>query len=409
MHVIAEMGALPVREEFDLVIDRMNTAAVKWDMLTDRYGRDDVLPMWVADMDFPAPRAVQEALLQRVQHGVYGYTIKSEAYLNSIVSWMAKRHHWEIDASWIVPAPGVVPALAVIVQGFTNPGDGVLIQPPVYHPFKRTIEGWGRRVVENPLVERDGRYEIDWSDLDLKARQSKVMFLCSPHNPVGRVWTAEELRRIGEICLRHQVLIVSDEIHGDLVYTPHRHIPFASLDERFAANSITCAAPSKTFNLAGLNTAYVVAPNAAIKAKYDAMSSQASMTPMNVFGAEAMIAAYNECEPWLDELLAYLKGNIEYLQAFVESEIPEIKVIVPEGTYLVWLDFRRFGFDVQALDHFLIHEARLGLNEGHIFGREGEGFQRMNIACPRSLLIDGLERLRDAIVRVVREEATTVE
>lgn len=355
--------------------------------------------MWVADMDFASPRAVQDALLRRVQHGVYGYTVKSQAYTDSIVSWMGRRHGWAIDGSWIVPAPGVVPALAVIVQAFTQPGDGVLIQPPVYHPFKRTIESWGRRVVENPLVERDGRYEVDFDDLEQKARQAKVMFLCSPHNPVGRVWHEDELRRIGEICLRHQVLVVADEIHADLVFAPHRHIPFASLSERFAANSITCAAPSKTFNLAGLNTAYVVAPNAAIQARYAAMSAKASMAELNVFGSEAMIAAYNEGEAWLDALLLYLKENFNYLQSFIETEIPAVKVFPLEGTYLAWLDFRGLELGVQELDHLLVHEARVGLNEGHLFGREGEGFQRMNIACPRSLLAEGLTRLRDAIVR----------
>ncbi|WP_074692643.1 MalY/PatB family protein [Alicyclobacillus hesperidum] len=390
-------GGCSVSYDFDQVIDRWNTAASKWDSLASRFGRTDVLPMWVADMDFPSPSAVQEALMRRVQHGVYGYTIKSQAYVDSIVSWMQRRHKWTIAPEAIVPAPGVVPALSVIVQAFTEPGEGVLIQPPVYHPFKRTIASWNRTVIENPLVERNGRYEINFADLEEKARQAKIMFLCSPHNPVGRVWTEDELRRVGEICLRHDVLVVADEIHADLVFAPHRHIPFASLDPSFAARSITCAAPSKTFNLAGLNTAYIIAEDGDLRRKYQTASARAAMAELNVFGVEAMIAAYNHGENWLDDLLHYLAGNLDFMESFLQQNVPEVRMFRPEGTYLVWLDFRALGLSPKELDQFLIEEARLGLNEGHLFGREGEGFQRMNIACPRALLEQGLQQLAGAI------------
>ncbi|EPZ49027.1 MalY/PatB family protein [Alicyclobacillus acidoterrestris] len=388
--------------DFDSVISRRQTGASKWDTLKERFGREDVLPMWVADMDFASPPCVQQALIERAQHGVYGYAVRTDEYFESIMGWMKNRHGWTIERDWIASATGVVPALTLIVQAFTEEGDGVLIQPPVYYPFKRVIQAWDRKVIENPLVYRDGQYEIDFADLEEKAKQAKVMFLCSPHNPVGRVWREDELRRIGEICLRHQVMVVADEIHADLIYPGYRHIPFASLSEAFAASSITCAAPSKTFNLAGLNTAYTVIPNAALKARYEQMAAKASMGSINVFGVHAMAAAYREGGPWLDELIAYLEGNLRFLKEFFAQKLPELQVVEPQGTYLVWVDCRRLGFAKEELDRFLVHEAGLAFDEGHLFGDEGVGFQRINIACPRSLLEQGLNQLHDAVERVVR-------
>ncbi|WAH38935.1 MalY/PatB family protein [Alicyclobacillus dauci] len=391
-----------MKYDFDTVIERRQTGSSKWDVLASRFGRDDVLPMWVADMDFVSPPCVQEALIQRAKHGVYGYTVRQDDYFSSIQQWMSTRHGWDIEKDWIASATGVVPALTVIVQAFTNPGDGILIQPPVYYPFKRVITSWGRKAIENPLVEVNGRYEIDFADLEEKAKLAKVMFLCSPHNPVGRVWTEEELVRVGEFCLRHQVLVVADEIHADLVYKGYKHTPFASISPKFAANSITCAAPSKTFNLAGLKTAYVISPNAAIKERYESMLAKASMSEVNPLGVAAMVAAYKQGGPWLNELLEYLDGNLMYLNKFIEEQIPEIRVVQPEGTYLVWLDCRGLNLESRALDQFLVHEAGLALDEGHLFGSEGVGYQRINIGCPRSLLEAGLNCLRDAIERTVR-------
>lgn len=382
---------------FDEVINRLGTASVKWDGVKTRFGVSDALPMWVADMDFRSPEPVIEALMNRAKHGVFGYTFRTDSYHEAIVNWLLRRHGWGIEKDWISHAPGVVPALGFLIEAFTEAGDGVIIQPPVYYPFKRVIEAHQRVVVTNPLRLVSGHYEMDFEDLKQKVQGAKMLILSNPHNPVGRVWTKDELTQLGNICLDAGVLVVSDEIHSDLIYRGYQHIPFASLGERFAQYSVTCLAPSKTFNLAGLQTAYAVLPNSELKERYEKVLAIHSMNSTNVFGAVALEAAYNYGESWLEELLTYLAGNLEFLTQFLQARLPEVKVFQPEGTYLVWLDFCALGVEAKALDDLFVREAKVALDEGHLFGEEGNGLERINIACPRSVLATGLEQIAAAV------------
>lgn len=385
---------------FDPVIDREHTASSKWDGRKAEFGTQDVLPMWVADMDFASPPSVIEALQRRAEHGVFGYTIRDDAFNQSVVSWYQRRHGWAVEADWVSQATGVVPAINYIIQALTEPGDGIIIQPPVYHPFARLIHSHKRTLVENPLLETDGRFEMDFEDLEEKAAAgAKLFILCSPHNPVGRVWTRAELQRAGEICLRHGVTVIADEIHCDLVFSPHRHVPFASISEEFASHSLTTLAPSKTFNVAGLHTALVVTKNEQLRKAYREMVQLQSAASINPFGAEAMKAAYDQGEPWLDALLAYLQGNVDVLNTRLKPVSPYVKVVQPEGTYLVWLDFRALGLDPAELQKLFVEQAKVGLHPGTIFGKQGAGYERINIGCPRSMLEEGLSRL----VRVIEE------
>lgn len=386
-----------MRYNFDEVINRLGTASVKWDGVKTRFGVSDALPMWVADMDFRSPEPVIEALMNRAKHGVFGYTFRTDSYHEAIVNWLLRRHGWGIEKDWISHAPGVVPALGFLIEAFTEAGDGVIIQPPVYYPFKRVIEAHQRVVVTNPLRLVSGHYEMDFEDLKQKVQGAKMLILSNPHNPVGRVWTKDELTQLGNICLDAGVLVVSDEIHSDLIYRGYQHIPFASLGERFAQYSVTCLAPSKTFNLAGLQTAYAVLPNSELKERYEKVLAIHSMNSTNVFGAVALEAAYNYGESWLEELLTYLAGNLEFLTQFLQARLPEVKVFQPEGTYLVWLDFCALGVEAKALDDLFVREAKVALDEGHLFGEEGNGLERINIACPRSVLATGLEQIAAAV------------
>lgn len=382
---------------FDEVINRRGTASVKWDGVETRFGDADVLPMWVADMDFRSPEPVIEAMRRRVEEGIFGYTFRTDSYYESIINWLSRRHGWKVERDWLSHGPGVVAALGFIVSAFTEPGDGVIIQPPVYYPFKRVIESHERGLVLNPLRLVDDHYEMDFDDLREKVKHAKMLILSNPHNPVGRVWTREELLQLGEICLAAGVLVVSDEIHSDLIFKGHQHTPFASLSEQFANHSVTCIAPSKTFNLAGLQTAVTILPHPDLKEKYEQVLALHSVNSTNVFGAAALESAYNYGEPWLEQLVDYLSGNLEFLAGFFKTNLPEIKVFKPEGTYLVWLDFRSLDLEPKALDELLVKDAQVALDEGHLFGDEGNGFQRINIACPRSLLETGLKQIAQAV------------
>lgn len=386
--------------DFDKSVKRVGTSSVKWDYLDRIFGNTEVLPLWVADMDFEVPQPVIDAVVKRAQHGIYGYTERPDSFFSSMAGWMKRRHGWDISTEWISVCPGVVPALCFSVLSFSEPGDKVLVQSPVYPPFFAAIENNGRIILNSRLKLEKGRYEIDFEDLDAKLGSGvKIMLLCSPHNPIGRVWSREELKRIGELCIKHDVVIISDEIHSDLVYSGNVHTPIASISQELAERTVTCIAPSKTFNIAGLSTSASIIPNKALHDRFNNTMKRLGIELSNLFGITALEAAYNFGEEWLDQLLAYLEGNIDFLIGYIETKIPRIKVIKPQGTYLVWLDCRELGMNQAELVDFFTNKALVGINDGTAFRAGGEGFMRLNAACPRSLLKEALERIEEAVNR----------
>lgn len=379
---------------FDEVVDRTNTSCIKWDARQNVFGNPDVLPLWVADMDFRSPHFVIDAIAKRLTHPVLGYTLRPDSYFEAIIGWVKRRNGWSIERDWIAHCPGVVPGLNVAVLAYTNPGDRIVIQTPVYPPFFDAINHNGRTLVENPLKVANGRFVIDFEDLDQKLSGAKAIILSNPHNPVGRVFEEDELRRIGKLCLKHSVTIISDEIHSDIIMPSHRHLHIANLDERFAAACVTFMAPSKTFNLAGLSTAYAVIPNAELRAKYlHVLEQQLHIGMGNIAGIVGLEAAYNNGDEWLDQLTAYIQGNIDRLDELVKAKLPKVTLYKPEGTYLAWMDFSAYGLDDEELDRKLIHEAKVGLNSGSAFGANGSGFLRINLACPRAYVEEAVERM----------------
>ena len=385
--------------DFDKIIDRRKYHSVKWDELETIFGVQDVLPMWVADMEFRSPKPVIEAIKKAAEHGIYGYTSRPDSYCQAIIDWMVKRHNWKVKKDWLSYSPGVVPALSFIIRAFTQPDDRVIVQPPVYYPFFRVIEDNGCHIVNNPLKVESNKYVMDFEDLEIKIDDPrvKILILCSPHNPVGRVWRKEELSRLGEICLKHNLIVVSDEIHADILFEGYRHTPFASISQEFAQNSITCTAPSKTFNLAGLQTSAIIIPNKKYCSIYNNILNSLALNENNYFGLVALEAAYRYGEEWLNQLLSYLNENLEFLVKYFKERIPKIKVIKPEGTYLVWLDYRQLGFNTKDLNDFMLKKAKVALDDGYWFGKEGEGFMRINIACSRSFLEESLKRIERAV------------
>lgn len=389
-----------MNSRFGEFIDRRNTHCVKWDSIEKRFGRDDVIPLWVADMDFATLPEIITSIKQRAEHGIFGYTQIPDELDRAIVNWMNKKG-WKIKKDWIVYTPGVVTALNLAVCALTEPGDSVIIQPPVYPPFFSVAKNHKRHTLLNQLVYKDNQYYMDFFDLESKmASGAKMMILCSPHNPVGRVWTRDELNKLVELCLKYDVLLVSDEIHSDLIYPSYRHIAIASLSEDLAQHSVTCISPSKTFNVPGLMLSATIIPNDKLRRKFRTLIDQFAMNSINIFGIVAAQAAYSYGHEWLTELIDYLKGNLEYLKSFISDHIPQIEIVEPQGTYLVWLNFKKLGMDSKQLNNFLINKARIGLNNGAEFGPGGEGFMRMNIACPRSTLVEGLNRLKEAIEQI---------
>jgi len=385
--------------DFDTTIERKNTSSNKWDDVEKLFGAPDVLPMWVADMDFSAPPCVQKALSDRVAHGVYGYASPRDSYRDALRGWLERRHDYVVERDAIVYCSGVVPALSLLIQALSEPGDPVLIQPPVYPPFAAMIGRNGRRVVENPLVVRDGGYQMDLVDFERKVVEEgiRLFILCSPHNPVGRVWTRAELTALGEICLRHGVFVVSDEIHADLILPGFQHTPFAAINPDFAAVSATCVAPSKTFNLAGLQTAFTIIADAKARAAYQRCSDRYGSNTPNVFGLVAAQTVFEQGDAWLDALLVYLGQGAQQIDAFLRQAAPQLTWIQPEGTYLGWLDCRQLELSHEDLGAFFQKQAKVGLNNGHVFGKGGDGFMRLNFGCPHSTLSDGLTRIEQAL------------
>lgn len=400
---------IPMKYNFDEMIDRRGSGSYKWDGID----RKDILPMWVADMDFRAADPIMYALRKRVEHGVFGYTRVPDTYYRSIIDWFGTRHGLKIEKDWIIYVPGVVPALSAIIKAFTCPGDKVLIQTPVYNCFFSSIRNNGCEFAANTLIlgtagadadaavpgtpdagAHTGRYIIDFDDLERKAADPavKLMLLCNPHNPAGRVWTREELTRIGEICLRHNVIVVADEIHCELVLGGHRYTPFASISEEFRHNCVTCISPSKAFNIAGLQIANIVASDPEKRAKIDRAVNINEICDVNPFGVNALIAAYDEGGEWLEQLLEYINGNWQYMKEFCAKNLPDFPLVELEGTYLAWMDCRKLGMPSMQLEEDLIEKTGLWLNAGAMYGEDGEGFMRWNLACPRARVIDGLDR-----------------
>lgn len=383
---------------FDTIIDRKNTNSLKYDFAELRGMPSSILPLWVADMDFPCPVEVRDAVKKCAEHGIFGYTESGSSYFEAAASWFKRHFNYEVQREWLVKTPGIVYAIVQAIRSYTNEGDSVIIQPPVYYPFKSSVINNNRKLVTNPLVYRDGRYSIDFEDFERKIIDNKVklFILCSPHNPVGRVWTKEELLRLGIICLKYGVIVVSDEIHADFTYPGYEHTIFSTLHLEFSTISIMCTAPSKTFNLAGLQCSNIWIEDPDLRKKFIRTYNASGYSQLNSAGIAACEASYTYGEEWLMQLKAYLFKNLEYLRNFLKENLAGITLVEPQGTYLVWLDFSKTGLTDDEIHNLIVHKAFLWLDDGLMFGREGSLFQRINIACPRSILQKALEQLAQA-------------
>ena len=385
---------------FDTVIERRGTDSIKYDFAAKRGLPEDVLPLWVADMDFPSPPEVLDALAEKCRNGIFGYSdVADDSYFNALFKWYSERFGWRLSPEWLVKAPGVVFAICAAIRALTEEGEAVLIQQPVYYPFSESVLANGRRLVVNELVYSGGKYSVDLEDFEEKIKREKVklFILCSPHNPVGRVWRAEELSAMGEICLRHGVKVVSDEIHADFVYPGNRHQVFAAISPELADITVTCTAPTKTFNLAGLQISNILISNPELRRRFRLEISKTGYSQPNIMGLVACRAAYEHGARWLDELLVYLGSNLEFVRSFLARELPRVRLVEPEGTYLVWLDFRALWLTDRELNDLIVNKAKLWLDAGTMFGAGGTGFQRVNIACPRSLLERAMRQLKGAL------------
>lgn len=385
--------------DFDTVVDRRGTNSLKYDFIKERGKGENVLPLWVADMDFQTAPEILKRLEEVVRHGIFGYSEGKEAYFLAVQNWYLEYFGWKVSGSWLVKTPGVVFAIAAAIRAFTKEGDSVMVQQPVYYPFGEVITDNQRVLINNPLKQVNGRYVMDFEDFEKKitANHVKLFLLCSPHNPVGRVWEEWELRKLGDICLRHGVLVVSDEIHSDFTYRGHRHHVFANLSSEFEEITITCTAPSKTFNLAGLQISNIFIPNPKLKRKFKEAIAATGYSEANLMGLAACQAAYEQGRPWLKQLKEYLAGNLAFVREYLKEHLPEISLVEPEGTYLIWLDFRALGLTESQREELIVNKAHLWLDSGVMFGVDGEGFERINIACPRATLEKALSQLKEAL------------
>ncbi len=386
---------------FDIIQDRTQSPSEKWNKpaLLEHFGRDDLLPLWVADMEFKSPLEVYQNLMKRAENGIFGYEYKQESLYKSIINWYELRHNWLINRSNLRFSRGILNSISVLLNLHTQEGDGIIVQPPVFFEFRLTIRDNKRNVIKNPLKLVNGHYEMDFDDLEVKASdtKNKILILCNPHNPISRAWRKDELERTGRICKKHNVLIISDEIHGDFVFEGYKYIPLTTVSPDIADISFSCLSPAKTFNIAAVTDGLVVITNDEYKEQYDLFMKNFSINKTNTFSAVAMESAYTYGGKWLDELLEYLYGNINYIKNYLKLYIPKVHLIEPEATFLIWLDFNELEMEAKQLESFLVNNARLALNSGYWFGREGAGFARMTIACPRLMLKDAMDRLKNAV------------
>ncbi|APH24197.1 MalY/PatB family protein [Clostridium botulinum] len=386
-----------MKYDFDEIIDRSNNRAAKYDERVKKFGTSEVIPLWIADMDFRTAQPIIDACKRKAEEGVWGYTSRPDSYFKAVQEWEKRRNQWDVDVSLMSWSLGVVPALSAIVKIFSHTGDKILIQTPVYSEFYDITEAWARVVVENQFIEKNGKWHIDFEDFEKKAKECKIFLLCNPHNPLGIVWEPEELKRMAEICIANDVLLVSDEIHSDLIFHGKKHTPTATLSKEISKKIITCVSATKTFNLAGLQASTTIFPNEQMKQKFDGFWMNMDIQRNNAFSSVAMEAAYNEGEEWLTQLLAYVSENFDFIKKYFDENIPKIKPNVPDATYLVWLDCRELGMSNEELRDFMIYKVGLGLNEGCSFGRSLSGYMRLNAACPRSVLEQALKQLKEAI------------
>jgi cystathionine beta-lyase len=386
------------RYNFDEIIPRKGTDCEKYDHLQSHFGNGNAIPLWVADSDFRVPDFITAAIRYRADHEIYAYSFRPDGYYNSIISWQQMRHDWQIEREMILPTQGVVSTLASLIMAFTDAGEKIIIQPPVYTPFFSCVTDCGRKLVENPLKYEDGQYTFDFEDLLNKIdHQTRMLILCNPHNPVGRVWTKEELEALGDICLKNNILIISDEIHSDLIFSGYRHIPLPKISEQLAASCIVCMAPSKTFNIAGLSTSYVIIPDKIIRNKFNRFLHMLHLKNGNLFGNIALEAAYHDGMDWVNQQNDYLEANRDYMLEFFRGKMPKIRMIFTEATYLAWLDLREYGMKEAEMNRLLIDRAEIVLNKGSIYGKEGDGFFRLNFACPRQVLEEALTRMENVL------------